>query len=1359
MVDFFMISAKSVKRGTTEISPKFIVGKSKDLMIRGGDFYAVWLEDKGVWSQEEDDLIRLIDKETSDFAKKFSEKNDDVLSVKYMRDSDSGLIDKWHKFCQRQQRDNFHPLDEKLIFADDPVRKEDYASKRLTYSLENLPHDAYDALMTVLYDPQELRKIEWAIGSVINGDSVKIQKFLVLYGSQGTGKGTVLDIISKLFDGYWESFSAQVLGQAQNSFALEAFKSNPLVAIDYDGKLSRIEDNTRLNTLIAHEPMLVNNKFEKQYKMAFKSFLFIGTNEPVKITDAKSGILRRLIDVRPTGNIVPKSEYARLMKQIDFELGSIANHCLKVYLEDPDYYETYRPTEMMGETNDFYDFMMDYYLDFSKEDMTTLRIAWERYKTYIDEARVPFPLSQRAFKNELKNYFMDYKERGRLEDGSQAWNVYFGFRADKFVSHAPVRHTDSEKKLKIDFKEQPSKFDEFCFDCPAQYAKEDGTPKKAWDNVTTTLQDLDTSKLHYVRVPLNLVTVDFDLKDDDGNKSLERNIEAAALWPPTYAELSKSGAGIHLSYIYTGDVEKLENIYEKDIEIKVSLGKAALRRKLTKCNDLPITTISSGLPLKGDDKKLVDFEGFKNEENLKRAIIKQLAKSTHPSTKSSMDCIKWILDNTYEEGKISYDLTEMRPDIISFANQSTNQADYCLSLVTKLHLKSKDIEEGEYPGVDPLPEAPIVFYDVEVFPNLFVVCWKKIGKENKVVKMINPDADEIKKLCKFKLVGFNCRRYDNHILYARMQGYSLKQLYDISQKIVSSDKKENQKSCFFGGAYNLSYTDIWDYASNKQSLKKWEIQLGIHHQELGLPWDKPVPEELWQKVADYCVNDVNATEAVWNATQEDFKAREILADLTGGTVNMTTNNLILKLIFEDEKKPNLVYTDLATGEGTDGVTRKINAFPGYEYIPGPENKGKGRNMYRGVDLGFGGYVYAVPGMYKNVTLLDVANMHGASIENLNLFDKRTIRYANLRTIRNCIKHRDFDTPRQMFDGMLAKYLENEDEADKLSGAIKLPCNQTYGLTSATFDNLARDPRNVNNIVALRGALFMKTLQDEVTEKGYKVIHIKTDSIKIVDADDTIIKYCMKRAEDYGYLFEHECTYDRVCLINDSTYIAKYDDQGIRNKGGKHANEWVAVAKQFQVPYVFKSLFSKEEIEFSDMCETFSVKEGDIYLDMNEKLPDVTEFEKERKKLEDKYKKGQLSDTTFEKETIELDKKIAKGHDYVFVGRVGQFTPIKEGYGGGVLYRFKDGKKYAVQGTSGYRWLESEVVKQLGKEDDVDTDYYENLCTDAIAKINEFGSFDEFITGEFENPNPKITPAADDFMNIPEDVEGDEMPFD
>ena len=58
-----------------------------------------------------------------------------------------------------------------------------------------------------------------------------------------------------------------------------------------------------------------------------------------------------------------------------------------------------------------------------------------------------------------------------------------------------------------------------------------------------------------------------------------------------------------------------------------------------------------------------------------------------------------------------------------------------------------------------------------------------------------------------------------------------------------------------------------DFASagNKKSLKKLEIEMGIHHQELGLPWDKPVPEKLTMEAVEYCKNDVIATKTFFDS--------------------------------------------------------------------------------------------------------------------------------------------------------------------------------------------------------------------------------------------------------------------------------------------------------------------------------------------------------------------------------------------------------------------------------------------------------------------------------------------------------------
>ena len=646
----------------------------------------------------------------------------------------------------------------------------------------------------------------------------------------------------------------------------------------------------------------------------------------------------------------------------------------------------------------------------------------------------------------------------------------------------------------------------------------------------------------------------------------------------------------------------------------------------------------------------------------------------------------------------------MRNAILAFAVNSTNQADACLKITAKMHFKSREDVESQ---VDDGEKAPIVFFDCEVFPNLFLVNWKFAGEDKPVNRLINPSPTDIEKLTQYRLIGFNNRKYDNHMLWACMLGWNTEQLYALSNRII------NDHMGFFGEAYNLSYTDIYDFSAKKQGLKKFEIELGIHHQELGLPWDQPVPEEKWEQVAEYCDNDVIATEAVFNARQADFIAREILADVAGMTVNDTTNSLTTRIIFGKEKHPQLVYTDLATGKSDsvvevepDILTDKniINAFPGYEWVRGED--GRMHNMFRGTDLGLGGYVYAEPGMYYNIALLDVASLHPHSAVALNYFGDYTKNFNDLMDVRIYVKHGEYDKAKKLFGGKLSKYLDDPAQAKALAQALKIAINSVYGLTSATFDNPFRNPKNANNIVALRGALFMRTLQDEVQQRGFTVAHIKTDSIKIPDATPEIIDFCMDFAKKYGYTFEHEATYEKMCLVNNAVYIAKYLDADtakaqygyIPEKNEKKGGHWTATGAQFQVPYVFKTLFSHEDIVFDDLCETKSVSKGAIYLDKNEALP------------EDE-------------------------HNYIFVGRVGQFCPIKPGCGGALLMREAgvrdDGEtKYnSVTGAKDYRWLESEMVYNLHLEDSIDRSYFDKMVDEAADTIAQYGDLEWFVSDD------------------------------
>ena len=1244
-MDFYEIKERALKSGTTEVRPAWRVLRFKDLMIRGKSFYAVYNPETHFWSTDEYDLTRIVD---SDIARRFEETSKRVegsVWARYLGDYDSKTYADYKSWMSKLS-DTYHPLDSKILFADQIPRREDYSTRTLTYSLCDGPCPAYEELMSTLYDPDEREKLEWGIGAVFTGDSKWIQKFFVLYGSAGSGKSTVLNLISRLLDDRISSFDAAALGRASDQFALEPFKSNPRVAIQHDGNLAKIADNSRLNSLISHERMVMNEKGKSLYEFKSEAMLFVGTNLPVRITDSKSGLTRRLIDVEPSGRKLDIHRYNNIMSRIEDERGSIVRHCIEVYTtKGSSYYDDYKPIGMMSKTNPIFNFLDFYRDELDDEDGISLKRIYEMYKEYSQTYSDGNMYPMYKFKDEIRDYFEEFHDRLMI-DGAYRRKVYKGLLKSKFSQGGK---TESPIPDWTEMSERDSYLDELYKDRPAQYANENGLPAYRWDDVTTTLKDLDTRKEHYVLVPERDIVIDIDL-----DKDRTRCLEEARKWIPSYAELSRSGGGVHIHYRYPGDPSELSRMVAPGVECKVYSGKSALRRRLTECTDHQgLTEVEVGyLPVK--EQPVIKQEVMQSEKSIRKLISRNLRKEIHPGTKPSIDFIKKILDDAYESG-MPYDVSDIRQKVLTFAMKSTHQADYCIKLVQEMHFSSEHDHEEEFE--EPTDDDTPIIFDVEVFPNLFLVNWKVRGSDE-IQRMINPTPNEISDLAEKRLVGFNNRRYDNHILYGRMLGYSNEQLYHLSRKIISNLIKEGFKE-----AYNLSYTDIYDFAAKKQSLKRWEIELGIHHKELGLPWDEQVPEDHWEEVAAYCDNDVIATEKVWDHLEADWEARQILASIAGLPVNSSTNNLTTRIIFQGQRNTQqyLRYTDLS------------EMFPGYKYE-------YGKSTYRGEEVGEGGYVYAEPGYHENVALLDIASMHPTSIENLQLFGPYTKRYSELKMARILIKHKELDEARKILNGALAPYLDDESNLDALAYALKIALNSTYGLTAAKFDNPLRDPRNVDNIVAKRGALFMVDLKHFVQEKGYTVAHIKTDSIKIPNADDRIISEVFEFGRRYGYVFEHEATYDRMLLANDAVYIA-HDKDG-----------WHATGKQFQEPLVFKTIFSGDPLDLEDVAQTRSVTTR-MFLEFGE-------------------------------------------DDRKFVGRVGSFLPVDPGTpGAGRLVREnhrtdKEGNELIsygdVSGCKGYRWLDYEDV-QGDWRDVYDDRYGRQLVDAAMDQIRKWTDVDAFLT--------------------------------
>lgn len=1269
MTDLWRISkSENPVKKTISLKPEYNL-RGYDGVSKGKLSY-FW--DGSSWqdiSNSDEKLLKAIDDSLNEKAMRYIEKGETVSVISPQWNISENK--NFQHFVKNYSMNYDKEFNTRVIFDNEVVTRNMYASTILSYHPEEKPTPYFDKVMDVWF-PNSTEMILWFVGAALLGETNHIQKMVFIYGEPKSGKSSLLEIIDWLFEDYIHEMSINSFTSTSDQFASGLFKNAPVI-VDRDADIKRIQNKILFNKFISHESFSVNKKHVSPYDSRFTGILFAASNYVFDMGDpGKDGTARRVASVYSKGARIPFEEYTQAMKAIkEDELPGIAQKAIDTFhrlgpawsneLEiDPD---------MMYKSNLAYQFIRDSYMDGRIGNIIKWKDVGDMYRDFLEDDDLTTTNAKHRIKEAMSQYYK-FADRIKL-DGKDYKSVFYDPDVAKILGIPKQKEEPAQQ-------EAPSKEPEFNSDFnyfehstfPGQETNDKGNPKWPWDKVITTASQIDQSQLHYIRAPKSLIRLDFDAD------TLEENIKLSKNYPVTYGEISKSGKGIHLWYFYDGDdVETLVHHISPDIEIKVNTGKSGVRRKFTKSNGVEELAHMEPSDLSHKETNMLkDIQNmFINEKTLRAQIEKSLRKENTGSTITEVQFIQHLLDEAMASGK-DFDVKDLRPKVLSFALRSSHQSAKALEIFSKLNFSSKPEEiqredNDKAQGFVDIPDEQLVMFDIESIPDLFMVSYMKHGtNEPKTLIWYEPlgmkiTREEIDELLSQPLVGFNNLRYDNHIMYGAHLGKKPEELFYQSKHLVTN----GDNSGSYNAAYQLAYTDLYDLIPDKQSLKKWEIEMGMKHNELNVDWELTAQEnadqlgvtvqEFIETMAEYNRDDVMASDALLDYRYADYEARKMLAELTNKPVSTTTNNLSAAFIFGDDKRPQdkLVYTDLR------------EQFPGYTYQYDPKTK-KMINEYRGFDPSNGGFVYTNPGIHENVVELDVRSMHPNSAIALGYFGPYASRFEELVEVVALLKHptdENLAQVKQMLGGALVPYIKPTTNYGALRYSLKIVINATYGMSSAKFDNKFRAPKNVDNIIAKRGALYMIDLKYHIESLGYTVVHIKTDSIKVSNANEDIINDIQEFARSYGYEMEIAGMYDRMVLIDKAQLIAHYKDGGEK--------DWHAIGKEFAEPYVYKRLFTHDDLEESDYYITKTTKAGPMYL----------------------------------------------GDE--FIGKAGSFYPSKSGH---ELMWEKDGKRNSVSGTKGYLWR----VDQEFTKDDLDMSYYDERIEQSINKIKKVGDINKLLPG-------------------------------
>ena len=453
--------------------------------------------------------------------------------------------------------------------------------------------------------------------------------------------------------------------------------------------------------------------------------------------------------------------------------------------------------------------------------------------------------------------------------------------------------------------------------------------------------------------------------------------------------------------------------------------------------------------------------------------------------------------------------------------------------------------------------------DTECYTNYFLIAFKDI-QTKKIIKFeaSNTDLFNSKKLSwimhQYTTIGFNSIKYDLAMIWCSYYNQSPIFLKEVSDTLIFQNIfwREIQKKFNFK-IVQTNHIDLIEVCPLKGSLKLYGARLHSQRiQDLPFAPDAILSNEQIAIVSDYCINDLDNTELLFNNLSEQLKLRKQLSiqyrqDLMSKSDAQIAEAIISSEIkqlsgkwpskpkieaksyayniphymqFRTQQLQNILSIIASTKFETDGAGRLV--LP--ETLKGMKTQ-IGNAVYR---LGLGGlHSSEKNACYKanaDYELLDrdVASYYPAVILNQRLFPEHL--GEDFLTVYETIVQRRLE----------AKKAKN----GSISECLKIAINGTFGKTGSPYSVLYSP--NITIQITLTGQLALLMLIEQMELNGIKVVSANTDGILIYCHKDQKSKYLeiISLWEQLTGFITEETKYKAIYSRDVNAYLAVKDSE-------------------------------------------------------------------------------------------------------------------------------------------------------------------------------------------------------------------------